>query len=112
MKSPHDHWRATDHALKHFALQNGFQIDHASRLGDSMDVLGTLLGSVHICRKEKSFFAFFPTMLIFVLHRFMLMLTRWPSLRRYTAVAGGWYLSNVVLLHKPPGSSEKGKSSS
>jgi SAM-dependent methyltransferase len=110
-EEPHDHWRATDHALKHFALKKGFEIDRASRLGDGMDVLGTLLGSVHICRKEKSFFAFFPTMLILILHRILLRLTRWPSLRRYTAVAGDWYLSNVVLLHKPRNNLGKGKSS-
>ncbi len=100
-EEPNDYWRATDHALKYFAVQNGFQIDHCTRLGNGLDVMGTLLGSSYVCRNEKSAWAFVPTAFIMILHRLLFMMTRWSGVRRYTSLNGNFYLSNVVLLHKP-----------
>lgn len=42
-EEPHDFWRPTPHALRHFAATNGLRVLETQAVGDGGDVLGTLL---------------------------------------------------------------------
>jgi len=99
-EEPHDFWRPTDHALKHFAARNGFVIEMEKRLGDGADVLGTLLGSLHVQRREKSLFAYLPTAVTHLMFQLFQRVVCCPWAKRFVAIEGRFYLSNFLLLKK------------
>lgn len=44
-EQPYDFWRPTVHALRYYSDKYGFKVIRIEKLGDSWDVLGTLLGA-------------------------------------------------------------------
>jgi SAM-dependent methyltransferase len=99
-EEPHDYWRPTDHALRHFAQSNGMEVIFSRRNGDGWDVLGTLLCSMSICRREKSFLGYLATIPAWCLHRLLKVFFKSRVLQKWVDFQMRYYLGNFFVLRK------------
>jgi SAM-dependent methyltransferase len=100
-EKPHDYWRPTLYALRHFAAQEGLRVLHAEAAGDAWAVLGTLLAN---CRPDLAGDLFLHRVFLWMALRtkamlFFLLKKRW--LQRLVSLQGPLYLSNIIVLEKP-----------
>lgn len=96
-EEPHDYWRPTPYALNYFADRYGLKVVSQRRLGDSWDVLGTVLGSFKLKKIGG----------IGLKRKFIKILLRWiynnlqsKRWQKDVAAQGSLYLSNFVVLEK------------
>lgn len=103
-EEPYDFWRPTLHALRHFGSQVGLQEMYSSPVGDTWDVLGTLLGEVIAAGKTSAvhnrweeriaakFVRFAAKQLFNILHS--------HRLQKVVSLQSRIYLSNVIMFEK------------
>jgi SAM-dependent methyltransferase len=99
-EEPYDFWRPTDHALRSFAESNGLEVFFSRRNGDGWDVLGTLLCSMSVCRRNKSFLAYLATLPVWCIHRMLKAFFKSRVLQGAVDFQMRYYLGNFVILRK------------
>jgi SAM-dependent methyltransferase len=104
-EQPYDFWRPTIHALRFFSGKYGFKVVRVEQLGDSWDVLGTLLGASYDKLRPlhggllDAYSARLLNKILKVVYRGLTQ--RWFQ-RRYSLTNEDLpvYLSNLALLQK------------
>lgn len=99
-EEPYDFWRATDHALTHYANTYGMEIVQACRNGDGWDVFGTLLCSTSVCRRQKSLTGYLMLAPVWIIHRLLKWLFKSRILQGVVDFQMRYYLGNFFLLRK------------
>jgi len=102
-EEPHDYWRPTDHAVRHFAVSRGLEVLESRRNGDGWDVLGTLLCSTSVCRKSKSLAAYVAVAPVWLTHQVLKWFFTSNLLRRFVDFQMRYYTGNYFLLEKKCG---------
>ena len=105
-EEPHDFWRPTSHALKHFAVKHGLDAIDVQRIGSAWDVIGTVLGASYGCvkptwgRLDYRFTAYLVDKLL----RLTFRLLQSGALQGRVSLRNDrlpLYLTNVASFHKP-----------
>jgi len=99
-EEPHDYWRATDHALRKFALDNGMDVVFSRRNGGGWDVLGTLVCSTSVCRRKKNLVCYMGLFPVWLAHRILKWFFKSRVLERFVEFQMRYYLGNFFLLKK------------
>jgi 2-polyprenyl-3-methyl-5-hydroxy-6-metoxy-1,4-benzoquinol methylase len=99
-EEPHDYWRATDHALRKFALDNGMDVVFSRRNGSGWDVLGTLVCSTSVCRRKKNLVGYMGLFPVWLAHRILKWFFKSRVLERFVEFQMRYYLGNFFLLKK------------
>ena len=100
-EEPHDFWRPTDHALKHFAQSRHFEIVHSQRNGDGWDVLGTLICSMSVCRKSKTLLNYVWLAPALILHRLLKAILKSRLFQSSLDLQMRFYVGNLFILRSP-----------
>lgn len=99
-EEPYDYWRATDHALRKFALDNGMDVVFSRRNGGGWDVLGTLVCSTSVCRRKKNLVGYMGLFPVWLAHRILKWFFKSRVLERFVEFQMRYYLGNFFLLKK------------
>jgi SAM-dependent methyltransferase len=99
-EEPFDFWRPTPHALRHFAAAAGFKVITLEKLGDTWDVLGTLLGATNPIAGTWSWRARVLSVVVNRGVRAVFYLLRKGWLLRRVPLGSKLYLSNVAVLER------------
>ena len=99
-EEPYDFWRPTDHALRFFAERHGLEVAYSQRNGEGWDVLGTLLCSISVCRKEKGWLAYTALLPVWVVHRMLKWFFKSRVFQRLLNFQMRYYLSNSFVLKR------------
>lgn len=99
-EEPYDFWRPTDHALSYFAAGNGMEVVHSQRNGDGWDVLGTLLCSTSVCRREKDWLGYAALLPVWVVHQLLKWFFKSRVFQGMVDFQMRYYLGNYFLLRK------------
>jgi 2-polyprenyl-3-methyl-5-hydroxy-6-metoxy-1,4-benzoquinol methylase len=99
-EEPHDYWRATEHALRKFALDNGMDVVFSRRNGGGWDVLGTLVCSTSVCRRKKNLVSYMGLFPVWLAHRILKWFFKSRVLERFVEFQMRYYLGNFFLLKK------------
>jgi SAM-dependent methyltransferase len=100
-EEPHDYRRPTPHALVASAKANGLRVVEERRLGDSWDVLGTVLAATWTLPADRRLGSRAFGVLARAAHRTLWRLLDSPSMRSRVSVRGPWFLSTLLVLEKP-----------
>jgi SAM-dependent methyltransferase len=101
-EEPHDFWRATPYALEYAANRAGFRIVEQTSAGDAWDALTGLLGHFGLAAGDARLTT---RMLLFVakaFRRLLFLLLRTRLLQRRLRVRTPLYVSNILVLERPP----------
>ena len=110
-EQPHDYWRPTRYALRHFAAAYGFEIVRQEQLGDFWDALGTVIGSLGLdgfARRQSAggrrritlSLANFRLLLLKVARRVFLLILSGRHLRRVLRFHSPIYISNFAIMQR------------
>ena len=99
-EEPHDYWRPTPYAIRKTAEANGLRVTEEHRLGDSWDVLGTILASVWTLPADRRFGSRLRAAVARRLHGWLWRSLDAGSLRSRVALRGPWFLSTLVVLER------------
>ena len=99
-EEPYDFWRPTDHALRFFAEKHGMEVTYSRRNGDGWDVLGTMVCSTSVCRKQKSIAAYLAALPVWVGHKILKYFFKKRTLQCLVDLQMRYYLSNFIILQK------------
>ncbi len=102
-EEPFDFWRPTIHSLKRFAEQAGLQTK-VSKLGNELDVLGTLLGATLQYTTSRSIFRRIIQRFVNITMLATIKLMRNSFVRRHFIATQTLYLSNFLVAQKPEAS--------
>ena len=100
-EEPHDFWRPTHHAIRHFAGQSGLLVVECARAGSPWDVLGTLLGAARLRSNDSSLVARMTAKTAAVAQSILYRLLSSKVLHKHVNCDSPLYLSNVAILTKP-----------
>ncbi len=99
-EEPHDYWRPTDHAVRHYAISRGLNVVETRRTGDGWDVLGTLLCSTSVCRRKKSPLSYVGLAPVWLGHKFLKWFFTSRLLWRSVDFRMRYYMGNYFMLEK------------
>jgi SAM-dependent methyltransferase len=103
-EEPHDYWRATDHALRFFGERHGMEVAFSRRNGSGWDVLGTMVCSTSVCRREKGLLAYMALLPVWGLHRMVKWFFKSRVFERFVDFQMRYYLGNFFvfkMIEKP-----------
>jgi SAM-dependent methyltransferase len=101
-EEPFDFWRATRHAIAHFADAKGLSVREFRPLGGALDVLGTLLANIYFAKSSKSLSASVCLGACKV-SRWILFFVLKQRIVQDRIASRGFYLSNfAILTHAAP----------
>jgi SAM-dependent methyltransferase len=99
-EEPYDFWRPTDHALRHFAASRGLEVLESRRNGDGWDVLGTLLCSTSVCRRQKGLSAYLALVPVWLVHKLLKWFFTSRVLQDVIEFQMRYYTGNFFLFRK------------
>jgi SAM-dependent methyltransferase len=100
-EEPYDFWRPTPHALRVAAETNGLRVIDEQRLGDSWDVLGTVLSATWTYPADSRFTTRVRAAIARRMHAWAWRALDEGSLRSRVELRGPWFLSTLVVLECP-----------
>jgi len=98
---PHDHRRATPYALIAAAHANGLRVLEERRLGDSWDVLGTVLAATWTYPADARIGSRALAAAARIVHGSLWRFLTSAAMRSRVALRGPWFLSTLVVLERP-----------
>jgi SAM-dependent methyltransferase len=99
-EEPYDYWRATDHALEYFAQKCDLKIVQSLRTGSGWDVIGTLLCSTSVCRRQKSILGMMATIPVYLAHRLAIRFFKIRKLSNLVEMQTRFFVGNALVLQK------------
>jgi SAM-dependent methyltransferase len=106
-EEPYDFWRPTRYAFAYFAERHGLEVQDFEALGDSFDVLGTLLAKQNIRAREHLCFwdRQYAKVVRFAQEKLRkLLISRY--LQNHVVDHGSLYISNLVILKNSNGAAD------
>ena len=101
-EEPYDYWRPTEYALREFARRSRLSVLEYSRFGEGWDVLGTLICSTAVCRKQKTVFAGGLAAVVWAIHWALKSALKLRLFRSQVELQTRFYGGNVLVLQKSP----------
>jgi SAM-dependent methyltransferase len=98
---PHDYRRTTPFAVRVSAAANGLNVIEERRLGDSWDVLGTVLGATWTFPAGKNFGSRVRAAIARRAHAWLWRALDTGTLRSHVELRGPWFLSTIAVLERP-----------
>jgi SAM-dependent methyltransferase len=99
-EEPHDFWRPTPYAVRDAAAAHGLRVIDERRLGDSWDVLGTILAATWTYPADGRLGARLRAAVARRAHAWLWRALDTGSLRSYVALRGPWFLSTLAVLER------------
>jgi SAM-dependent methyltransferase len=99
-EEPYDFWRPTPHALRDAAGTYGLRLIEERRLGDSWDVLGTVLAATWTHPGSNRLASRVRAAVAKRAHRWLWRALDTGSLRSNVELRGPWFLSTLVVLER------------
>ena len=99
-EEPHDFWRPTPYAVQNAAAANGFTVIEQHRLGDSWDVLGTVLAATWTYPADSRVGSRVRAALARRAHAWLWRALDSGRLASRVALRGPWFLSNFAVLER------------
>jgi SAM-dependent methyltransferase len=99
-ETPFDYWRPTPYAVQYFAARFGLAIVHEEQAGDGFDVVGTALACSRPVPRTAGLVSRLAAFTSDLSRKAAYVLLRSPRVRRYVAVEGVLYLSNIAVLER------------
>jgi SAM-dependent methyltransferase len=100
-EEPRDFWRPTPYALHDAAATHGLRVVDERRLGDSWDVLGTVLAATWTYPADSRVGTRARAALARRLHAWLWRALDTGGLRSRVALRGPWFLSTLAVLERP-----------
>jgi len=100
-EEPHDFWRPTPYAMRDAAESHGLRVVDERRLGDSWDVLGTVLSATWTLPADTRIGSRVGAAVARRLHAWLWRALDTGSLRARVQLRGPWFLSTLVVLERP-----------
>jgi SAM-dependent methyltransferase len=99
-EEPHDYWRPTPYAVRDAATANGLKVIDERQLGDSWDVLGTVLSATWTFPADARFGSRVRAAIARRAHAWLWRALDSGSLRSRVALRGPWFLSTLAVLER------------
>jgi len=99
-EEPHDFWRPTPYAVNAAAAANGFTIVDQRQLGDSWDVLGTVLAATWTYPADARLGSRVRAAIARRAHAWLWRALDSGRLRSRVALRGPWFLANFAVLER------------
>ncbi len=99
-EAPYDFWRPTPYAVCDAARAHGFRVIEERRLGDSWDVLGTVLAATWTYPVDGRFGTRVRATFARWAHAWLWRALDSGSLRSHVALRGPWFLSTLAVLER------------
>jgi SAM-dependent methyltransferase len=99
-EEPYDFWRPTPHAIAYYATKCGFTPVSLRKLGDTWDVLGTLVANIRFCPNQCSISAKLWARVLSRASRLLFALLRRKVVIRSVAIDSPIFLSNIAILQR------------
>jgi SAM-dependent methyltransferase len=99
-EEPYDFWRPTPHGLREAAAAHGLRAIDEQRLGDSWDVLGTVLSATWPFPADARIGTRVRAAIARRFHAWLWRALDTGSLRSRVALRGPWFLSTLVVLER------------
>jgi SAM-dependent methyltransferase len=95
---PHDFWRPTPYALRHFAGVAGLRVIHEQTTGDGFDVIGTALAWTMPLPRNRGVMSRIVALTFDFFRKAAYVALRSAFLRQYVSTDSLLYLSNIAVL--------------
>ena len=103
-EEPYDFWRPTRHAIVFFAKRHGLELHEFVALGDSFDILGTLLARQELrARENHCFWDRQCAKVARLVKEWLRKLLTSRHLQKHVVDVGSLYISNLAILQKENG---------
>jgi SAM-dependent methyltransferase len=99
-EAPHDFWRPTPYAVQNAAAAHGFTVIEQRQLGDSWDVLGTVLAATWTYPADARFGSRVRAAIARRAHTWLWNALDSGALKSRVALRGPWFLSNFAVLER------------
>jgi SAM-dependent methyltransferase len=99
-EEPHDFWRPTPYAVRDAATAHGLRVIDERRLGDSWDVLGTILAATWTFPADGRFGSRVRAAVAHRAHAWLWRALDTGRLRSHVALRGPWFLSTLAVLER------------
>ena len=99
-EEPHDFWRPTPYAVRDAAAAHGLRVIDERRLGNSWDVLGTLLAATWTYPADTRFGSRVRAAVARRAHAWLWRALDTGRLRSHVALRGPWFLSTLAVLER------------
>ena len=99
-EEPHDYWRPTPYAVHVAATAHGLKVIDERRLGDSWDVLGTVLSATWTFPADARLGSRIRAAIARRAHAWLWRALDDGSLRSRVALRGPWFLSTLAVLER------------
>ena len=99
-EEPHDYWRPTPYAVHDAAAAHGLRMIEEKRLGDSWDVLGTVLSATWTFPADSRLGSRVRAAIARRAHAWLWRALDTGSLRSRVALRGPWFLSTLAVLER------------
>ena len=99
-EEPHDFWRPTPYAVRDAAAAHGLRVIDERRLGDSWDVLGTILAATWTYPTDTRFGSRVRAAVARRAHAWLWRALDTGRLRSHVALRGPWFLSTLAVLER------------
>lgn len=99
-EQPHDYWRPTPYAVRDAAETHGLKLIEERRLGDSWDVLGTVLSATWTFPADARFGSRVRAAIARRAHAWLWRALDSGSLRSRVELRGPWFLSTLAVLER------------
>jgi SAM-dependent methyltransferase len=99
-EEPYDFWRPTPHAVLNAAAASGFTVIEQRQLGDSWDVLGTVLAATWTYPADARFGSRVRAAIARRAHSWLWRALDSGTLKSGVALRGPWFLSNFAVLER------------
>lgn len=99
-EEPYDFWRPTGHAIRFYAQRHGMRVHDFKALGDSWDVLGTLLARQKLKARQYQLIPRVCAKAARIVRALLLKLLTSRLLQNQVIDTGNLYMSNLAILRK------------
>lgn len=99
-EEPHDYWRPTPYAVRDAAAANGLNVIDEQKLGDSWDVLGTVLSATWTFPADARLGSRVRAAIARRAHAWLWRALDSGTLRSRVALRGPWFLSTLAVLER------------
>jgi SAM-dependent methyltransferase len=99
-EEPHDYWRPTPYAVRDAAEAHGLTVIDEHRLGDSWDVLGTVLSATWTFPADARFGSRVRAAIARRAHAWLWRALDSGALRSRVELRGPWFLSTLAVLER------------